>query len=75
MLIQVSEVEKYFFKLTAETLRHARIQVVSRGFIWSVEVSPGKYEQYSYKVNEQIEGAQRKSHPWVRMHRLLISRI
>ncbi len=58
MFTQVSEAEKYLYKLNAETLRNARIQVISRGFIWSVEVSPGKWEQYPYRVSQQIEDAQ-----------------
>ncbi len=61
----MSEAEKYYFRLTAETLRNARIQVLSRGFVWSVEVSSGKWEQYSYKINEQIENAQKKNVPHV----------
>ncbi len=58
MFTQVSEAEKYLYKLNAETLRNARIQVISRGFIWLVEVSPGNWEQYSYRVSQQIEDAQ-----------------
>jgi hypothetical protein len=63
VLIQVLEAEKYYFQLTTETLRNARIQVISRGFVWSVEVSPGKLERYSYKINEQIEDARSKNLP------------
>ncbi len=61
----MSEAEKYYFRLTAETLRNARIQVLSRGFVWSVEVSSGKWEQYSYKINERIEDAHLKNVPHV----------
>ena len=58
MFTQVSEAEKYLYQLTAETLRNARIQVMSRGFVWSVEVLPGKWEQYPYRINQQIEDAE-----------------
>jgi hypothetical protein len=61
----VSEGEKYYFQLTTETLRNARIQILSRGFVWSVEVSSGKWEQYSSKINEQIENAQMRNLPYV----------
>ncbi|CAF2758721.1 unnamed protein product, partial [Rotaria sp. Silwood2] len=54
----VIEVESYFYQLTAEILRNARIQVLSRGFVWSVEILSGKWEQYSYTINEKIEDAQ-----------------
>jgi hypothetical protein len=65
MFIQVFDTEKYFFQLTAETLRHARIQYVSRGFIWLVEVSPSKWDQYSNRINDQIEDAQFRKLPHV----------
>ncbi len=61
----MSEVEKYYFQLTAETLRNTRVQVRSRGFIWSVEVSSNKWEEYSSKINQQIENAQMKNLPYV----------
>ncbi|CAF3324526.1 unnamed protein product [Rotaria sp. Silwood2] len=54
----VSDTEKYFFQLTAEILRNARIQIISHGFVWSFEISSGTWEQYSYKINQQIEDAQ-----------------
>ncbi|CAF1000281.1 unnamed protein product [Rotaria sordida] len=61
----VSDVEKYFFQLTAEVLRNARIQVLSRGCIWSVEISSSKWEQYPYRINEIIENAQMKKLPHI----------
>lgn len=57
----MSDADKYYFQLTTETLRNVRTQVISRGFIWPVEVSPGKWEQYSYKINDIIEDAKQKN--------------
>ncbi|CAF1379978.1 unnamed protein product, partial [Rotaria sp. Silwood1] len=57
---RVSDTEKYFFQLTAEILRNARIQIISHGFVWSVEILSGTWEQYSYKINQQIEDAHMK---------------
>ncbi len=59
------EAEKYYFQLTTETLRNTRIQIISRGFVWSVEISSGKWEQYSNKIVEQIENAYTKKHSYV----------
>ncbi len=59
------EAEKYYFQLTTETLRNTRIQIISRGFVWSVEISSGKWEQYSNKIIEQIENAYTKKHSYV----------
>ncbi|CAM4906998.1 unnamed protein product [Rotaria socialis] len=61
----VSDAEKYFFQLTAETLRNARLSLLSSGFIWSVETSPGKWEPYSYNINGLIEDAQLNKRSYV----------
>ncbi|CAF1451106.1 unnamed protein product [Rotaria magnacalcarata] len=55
----VREAEKHFYELTTETLKAARIHAVSRGIIWSVEVTPNSdtWEQYSFKLNGLIEDA------------------
>jgi hypothetical protein len=43
-------------------LKEARNNAVSRGVIWSVEVTPGSdtWEQYSFKLNGVIEDAHLK---------------
>ncbi|CAM4776475.1 unnamed protein product [Rotaria magnacalcarata] len=61
----VLDAEKYFFQLTAETLRNARLSVLSCGFIWSVETSPGKWEPYSYRTNGLMEDAQLNKRSYV----------
>ncbi|CAF4582707.1 unnamed protein product [Rotaria sp. Silwood1] len=61
----VTDAEKYFFQLTAEILRNARIQVLTRGCIWSVEISSGQWEQYPFRINELIENAQLKKLPYI----------
>ncbi|CAF3757861.1 unnamed protein product [Rotaria socialis] len=61
----VLDAEKYFFQLTAETLRNARLSLLSSGFIWSVETSPGKWEPYSYNINGLIEDAQLNKRSYV----------
>ena len=61
LLTQIFEAEKYFFQLTAEILRSAYTRVSSCRCVWSVEVSTGKWEEYSYEVNGQIEDAQSKN--------------
>ncbi|CAM4964904.1 unnamed protein product [Rotaria socialis] len=55
----VREAEKHFYELTTETLKEARIHAISRGIIWSVEVTPNSdtWEQYSFKLNGLIEDA------------------
>ncbi|CAF0928899.1 unnamed protein product [Adineta ricciae] len=61
----VHEAEKQFYELTTETYKQARNHAVSRGVIWSVEVSPGSdnWEQYSFKLNGMIEDAYLKKQP------------
>ncbi|CAF1381804.1 unnamed protein product [Adineta steineri] len=60
----VHEAEKYFYELTSETLKQERIQAVSRGVVWSVELIPNSntWEQYSFKLNGIIEDAYLKKH-------------
>jgi len=70
----VLEAEKYYFELTTEMLRNARIQILSRGFVWLVEVLPGKWEQYSDKIIRQIEDAQSTNLPHV-CNTLLVIRL
>ncbi|UJR31949.1 hypothetical protein I4U23_019422 [Adineta vaga] len=55
----VHEAEKQFFELTTETYKQARNHAVSRGVIWSVEVTPNSdnWQQYSFKLNGMIEDA------------------
>lgn len=64
-MLKVVEADKYFLQLTNEMLRTARIKVISRGAVWSVEIQTGKWEQYSYKMNEQIENAHSSSRLFV----------
>lgn len=64
-LFQVNEAEKYYFQLTTDLLRHARVRVMNSGYIWSVEVSPNRWEQYSNKNIELIENALVKRYPHV----------
>ncbi len=66
-LIQVQEAENYFYELTTEVFKEARIHAVSRGVVWSVEVTSGSntWEQYSYKLNGIIEDAYLKKLPHV----------
>ncbi|CAF0879399.1 unnamed protein product [Adineta ricciae] len=61
----VHEAEKQFYELTTETYKQARNHAVSRGVIWSVEVSPNSdnWEQYSFKLNGMIEDAYLKKQP------------
>ncbi|CAF3089011.1 unnamed protein product [Rotaria sp. Silwood2] len=55
----VLEAEKHFYELTTETFKQARIHAVSRGVIWSVEITSNSetWEQYSFKLNGVIEDA------------------
>ena len=55
--------KKYYFQLTAETLRNARIHTLSRGYVWSVEVSSNKLESYSIKIIDQLDDAYTKDRP------------
>ncbi len=68
------EAEKYYFELSTEVLRNAQIQILSRGFLWLVEVLPSKWEQYSDKINKKIEDAQSKNLPHV-CNSLLVIRL
>ncbi|CAF1007839.1 unnamed protein product [Adineta ricciae] len=61
----VMEADKYFLQLTNEMLRTTRIKVISRGAVWSVEIQSGKWEHYSYKINEQIENAHSASRTFI----------
>ncbi|CAF0989356.1 unnamed protein product [Adineta ricciae] len=61
----VMEADRYFLQLTNEMLRTTRIKVISRGAVWSVEIQSGKWEHYSYKMNEQIENAHSASRPFI----------
>ena len=63
----VHEAEKYFYELTTETFKQARIYAVSRNVIWSVEDTSksNTWEQYSYKLNGTIEDAYLKKLPHV----------
>ncbi|CAF3802815.1 unnamed protein product [Rotaria sp. Silwood1] len=65
----VNEVEKYFLQLTAEILRNAYTPVLSCGYIWSVEISSGKWTQYSYRINKLIENAYLKKLSHYAAHR------
>ncbi|CAF3561359.1 unnamed protein product [Rotaria sp. Silwood1] len=63
----IHEAEKYFYELTSETFKEARIHAVSRGAIWSIELIPNSdvWEQYSFKLNGIIEDAFLKKYPHV----------
>ncbi len=66
-LFKVHEAEKYFYELTSDTFKQARLHAVSRGVIWSVELIPNSdtWEQYSFKLNGIIEDGFLKQHPYV----------
>ncbi|CAF1511634.1 unnamed protein product [Adineta steineri] len=61
----VNDAEKYFYELTADIFKQARNHAVSRGVIWSVEVTPNSdiWQQYSFKLNGVIEDAYFKRFP------------
>ncbi|CAF0841059.1 unnamed protein product [Didymodactylos carnosus] len=63
----VDQAEKYYYELVTETLKQAHKHVLSRGIIWSVELTPndGQWEQYSYKMNAEIEDAYQRKSPYI----------
>ncbi|CAF0879818.1 unnamed protein product [Didymodactylos carnosus] len=48
----VDQAEKYYYELVADTLKTARKQ--------AIEINEGEWEQYSYKLNAEIEDAYQK---------------